>query len=284
MKSNETEKTFGSSDDKKKTPSKPWQRYLPSTYRDHKTITRISAVFFSIILLVFAIQPPLNSLFSRQKSNLLQDHSIMLRETNQLPSPEGIVTGQQNADARAIVQITDDAVSTIETKQADISLGRSLPLASWFTARVSAGEVRTLRQEIDSTEQVLTSSLTPYQQSLEALLLFFEYSPRVDTLEYSAGSSDSVERMDRLSSGLEETKASLESIDHELAAGLIEIIASAQRVQADLESSGDVGTFVDEFSALQNQAKDKAIEWHTTTQSDLRTHLNRLIQKIQRTL
>ena len=254
-------------------------------WRHHKKLAIALVVFFIVVLSVVLAQPLLGMQISDKRSSLLQSQSTLLRDINRLPSPDGVIIGHQNADARAIVARSQQLGGDIDSRLSDLQLPRSYSfILSAVHIGTSPRDTNALRRSLRDFRQSARAYVLPYTTTFDALLLFFEYSPTVDLQEYDPDSSDTNRRLERLSDGLQETKEALGDIETALAAELSEVIAQAQILQATLEQEHDEQAFIESFSALQEEARVLLIEHHTQLQDNLRSQLHSLSRSTQRTL
>ncbi len=278
------------SSNKKERSSKTLRGKLPRFLRHHKKLSAIAIAFLVATFLLFLFQPLFTGAIASKRTELLQAQATTLHTVNQLPSPNRMVIGQQNADARFVSTRTSQLTDTVIDEASNLSLPSRYFVVSAFTANTSPANVRELRGAFTVTSSSIQEDLYAYSATLDALLRFIEYSPHVDLIEYDPGTSDTQERMQRLADGLSDTRETLETISNSAPQHsayinrLIEVIDEAIAAQRTLQETHNTEAFIAAASPLQKQATSILTEYFSAVQREANERLVQLSRLIQRAL
>lgn len=250
----------------------------------HKHMTVAAFTFIGFLLAGIGVYALTTDYIETKRSTLSSEVSTALSHINSIPSPEGITFQQQNGDTRAIARLTAKSLQKSQDSLNNTTINLSLyPIAAMRPgiAMHNVGALRENKQTVNTSFQALRS----YSKSLEALVPFFEYSARLDTLEYDPSSTDTQERMKRLTTGLESLKQTLSNQPmNEEVEQLLDITTAAQNAQQVLVSSGSTTAFVIAIEALQEDAKKVVLSMHEQTTTSLRQQMTEMNRTIQKTL
>lgn len=257
---------------------------LQRALHHHKKVTIASMAFIIGIVLVFVSQPFLTERIDAKRNQLLQSQAYVLQRINRTPSPEEIDIGQQNAQARFVATQTSEKFREMQATASAMTIPHRYYVLASISPNINYEDITDSRNQIQTIQNSIETEAIAYANVLDALLLFFEYSPSVDLAEYEASSADTRQRLHRLSEGLSSIEDSLQNIEHPLANDALELVQEGQTIQTQLEEDHEVAVFVEEFSRLQIEAKDILVEYFPSMQSSLRTQLNAFARDVQRLL
>lgn len=265
----------------KANPSKSKLRHF--LHQHYKRFIVGFSVFVVLTAITLLLQPLANQALLNKRAELIQASTSIQLAIDQTPSPTNITFSQPNSTTRSITTTTTEQHDAIQTHLNQLSIRWRDRLFAWVHISTSYSQTTKLQREMRRYTASAPASLATYATSLSALLRFFEYSPATDFLEYDPTSTDTQERLRRLNSGLDAVADDLAMQDTELSASLLPIINQAQDAAATLQQTNDVDSFVQEFSQLQEQAREILTDYYDDAYPVLRTdtiQINRSIQKV----
>ncbi len=285
--SNESNGTLEKSAKQRIAPHQRLRKYsarLARYKKHHKKLFAGFSIFTAILLFFFLLQPTIGVTFTNKRADLLSTSASLSQAINRLPSPEGITFEQPNGDTRSIVNRSAEQQQIVSEAAENLSIGRHYQVFAWGHFGSSPRAVNQLRQNIRTLNQQVSDNLPDYIAALEALLLFFEYSPSTDFFEYDPASSDTQQRVKRLNDGIETTIESLQAIDSALAQSLLVPLEQAQDLTGALVQSNDVTQFAEDFANLQSEARQMLINYYAETYPEVRTSISSLNRSLNKAL
>lgn len=243
--------------------------FVISYFKSHHFLALIAGILVALPVAYIA-EASTTHYFDSHRQDAKQANALTSRAISSMPNPADMNPGASNSEARFIVEQTDRQQDIIDEKTDQLqTVYPSTPLAT-FSTNYSSSQMQTTNREVRNYADDIQSLSSNYNDTLKASLEFIEYSPAVDTVDFSLGSADSNERMDRLRNGLGRAKDSLSQIDNfDLARDTKQLIISAQSAQEKLEDGGSVDDFVEEFESLQSSSVEMFESHYTTLRQDL---------------
>ena len=219
--------------------------------RSHHFIALLAGLVVALPIL-FGAEALTTSYFDSARQDTKQASSRISRAINHIPDPADMTAGASNSEARFIVEQTASQQEIIDENTQQLQTAYPFAYLATFSISHQASSLRSTNQRIKDQADDIQSQSANYTATLQASLEFIEYSPAIDTVDFSLGSEDSNERMERLRNGLDRADNELSQVDNSyLAQDVSELIAAAKTAQQELEDGGSVEDFVDDFQALQ---------------------------------
>lgn len=216
--------------------------------------------------------------FHDQYTQLRQDHARLNRAIAALPdtdpdNPDTLTrnyAGFGSQTAAATADITDAATSLRD--------GYQRPWLAIFSNKYSYDHINTVNQQLVETTQSLQTTATKYRTAIKSMKGFMAYDPAVDLADYSPGSADTQERLQRLQTGLEQAESSLttDSSDSQLNYHAQQTLSSAQSAQQQLYDDEDVEVFIATFEQLQTTWTNNVTDNHQEVTRQLQQDVSKL--------
>lgn len=223
----------------------------------------LQSIVIALMLVWGVVLPRIDTSLQDDYSALLRKQSKMQQALAGIPNPSEMIPGIINSQTRYVVNET--------TRQHDIiqELSSSSTLTGWKAAysRIRNGSplanVQRNQRGIAQEQQALRDETQAYNDTLQAILAFMEYNPRLDFQEYIAGGPDTDARLQRLSDGLQATQTSLEVLPYSsYKERLLTTLMIAQNAQNNLKQSSDVKSFITTIEALQADIQTALTAYH----------------------
>ena len=215
--------------------------------------------------------------FHDQYTQLRQDHARLNRAIAALPDAD-----PDNPDALTRNYAgfgSQTAAATADITEATTSLrdGYQRPWLAVFSSEYRYSDIDTTNQQLAEPAQSLQTAAAEHGTAITAMEEFMAYAPAVDLADYSPGSADTQERLQRLQTGLERAESDLatDSGDSQLNGRAQQILDSAQSARQQLHDDEDVEAFTATFQRLQAAWAEAVAQGHPETtermQHDART-------------
>lgn len=203
--------------------------------------------------------------YFEQKTALMHEtHAQLQRDVASVASPEGLHT-MDSSRARSFIAATRDSREHIGDSTDGLKTASSGLWPALFTSEYGFMKFRKTQQTIQTNTESIRKDITPYVAVVSALEHFFAYNPAVDTANFSRGSADTQERMERLRSGLEQARSDVAVYqDRQFAADILELLNAAEVAQEELEQTGDTEAFIATMSELQERTQSVLTSHHKT--------------------
>lgn len=210
------------------------------------------------------------SYFDSARQDTKQTSARISRAINDMPDPSGMEAGASNSEARFIVEQTTRQQEIIDENTQQLQTAYPIAYLATFSTSHQTSKLRSTNQRVQNHADDIQSKSADYTATLQASLEFIEYSPAIDTIDFSLGSADSNERMERLRNGLARADNELSQIDNSnLAQDANEVITAARAAQQELEDGGSVDDFVNDFQALQTSCIELLTDHYRSIRPEL---------------
>lgn len=213
-----------------------------------KWVGRNQALVLGISFLLFlVIIMGIKTLHARavesRKAVLRTSYSRILNSFAAMPSPSKMKPGIVNSETSQVIRNSSEQATEVEK----ISKETNCKFTQYFVLPSHCFHIAS-----DTT--YVSRSFKEYATVLSSLQAFLEYNPKIDTLNYSPGATQTVERMNKLRDGLANSKQELGRFNvSTVRDDLVKIIESAQESQVRLEQTGETDPFVMLYEQLQTE-------------------------------
>ena len=248
--------------------------------KSHHFLAMLVGLMIALPVL-YGVEMLTTSYFDSLRQDTKQTSSRISRAINAMPDPADMTAGASNSEARFIVEQTARQQEIIDENTQQLQTAYPFAYLATFSTSHQASNLRSTNQHIEDQADDIQSQSANYTATLQASLEFIEYSPAIDTVDFSLGSEDSNERMERLRNGLDRADDELSQIDSsDLAQDVDELIAAAKTAQQELEDGGSVEDFVDDFQALQASCIELFTDHYRSTWPELQEKITSISKDI----